>query len=110
MELLPYALCEDLELSARIDKKYDIFLAKNVIVFHLGAPTGRINPRERFKSMIVNFYRIAEIKENTIAYWWSVIGLLISRIFKIKFAYSTAILEIKGIIDGIKYIRNNNQR
>ncbi|MGB9980276.1 glycosyltransferase family 2 protein [Methanobacterium sp.] len=109
MELLPYALCEDLELSARIGKEYEIFSSPDILVFHLSSPLGiRINQRERFKSMIVNYYRIAIIRGNKVAYWWSVIGLLVTRIFKVPFSYSVAISEIKGILDGIKYLKEND--
>ncbi len=109
MELLPYALCEDLELSARIGKEYEIFISSEVVLFHLSSPSGvKINQRERFKSMLVNFYRVASLRGNKLAYWWSVTGLMITRLFKLPFSYNEAISEIKGIIDGVKYLRNND--
>jgi glycosyltransferase involved in cell wall biosynthesis len=107
MELLPYALCEDLELSARIGIENDIFISSDIVIFHLRSPIGiKMNQRERFQSMIVNYYRVAEIRGNKWAYCWSITGILLSRIFKLPFSYSESISEIKGIFDGIKYLRS----
>lgn len=109
MELLPYALCEDLELSARIGKKYDIFISSDISAFHLSAKEGiKFNQKDRFKSIIVNFYRVSIIRGNKAAYWWSVMGLIVSRIFKIPLSYSNSISELKGIVEGINYLKKHN--
>jgi hypothetical protein len=102
MEEMPYALNEDLELSARIGKKYSIFLAPQMKLFHLRAPSGvRINQLQKYKSIVINFNRISRLNGNPIGYWWCILGLLITRIINIPLNYSTSISEIKGIIEGI---------
>ncbi len=106
MEEMPYALNEDLELSARIGRKYDIFLAPELKLFHLRAPSGeRINQRQKYKSMVINFNRISRLDGNPIGYWWCILGLLITRIMNIPLNYSTSISEIKGIFEGINALK-----
>lgn len=107
METLDYVLGEDLEFSARVGKKYDIFISSDLKLLHLRAPTGiKINKKERFMSMVINFRRIANIRGNKLAYWWSVIGLTISRVLLIPFYYHDSVSEIKGISEGINYLEN----
>ncbi len=107
MEEMPYALNEDLELSARIGKKYDIFLAPQLKLFHLRAPSGvRINQRQKYRSIVVNFKRISQLDGNPLGYWWCILGLLITRIIKLPLNYSTSISEIKGIFEGINALEN----
>ena len=106
METLPYVLGEDLELSARIGKKYKIFISSDLKLLHLRAPSGvKINQRQRFKSMVTTFYRIARIRGNKFAYWWGIFGLTASRIVLLPFSFSTAVSELKGINDGINELR-----
>lgn len=110
METLPYVLGEDLELSARIGKEYDICLSSDLKLLHLRAPGGvKINQRERFMSMVTNFHRIANIRGNKIAYWWSIIGLTVTRIVLLPFSFKTAVSELNGIKDGINELRNLNE-
>ncbi len=107
METLPYVLGEDLELSARIGKEHEIYLSSDLKLLHLRSPLGvKINQRQRFMSMVTNFYRIANLRGNKFAYWWSVIGLTISRIVLLPFSFKTAVSELKGIKDGIVELRN----
>ena len=107
METLPYVLGEDLELSARIGKEHEIYLNSDHKLLHLRSPLGvKINQRQRFMSMVTNFYRIANIRGNKFAYWWSIIGLTISRIVLLPFSFKTAVSELKGIKDGIVELRN----
>ena len=109
LELLHYALAEDLELSARMGKDYEIFISPDLKLFHLRSIDGiKINQRQRFKSIVVNFYIISSLRGNKFAYWWSIIGIIISRIFTLPFSYKNGISELKGIIDGIKYLENLN--
>lgn len=109
IEILPYALAEDLELSARLGMEYDIYLSPDLKLFHLRSVEGmRLNQQERFKSMVVNFRRVADLRGNRIAYWWGIIGLMISRIFSIPFSYNIAISQLKGILAGINYLRGSN--
>lgn len=103
IEIHPYALGEDLELSARIGRYYDIFLSKEIMVFHLRSQGGvRVDNREKFKALIITFYRIAKLRGNMFAFWWGVAGLTVSRIVTLPFSRSIAISEIKGIMDGTK--------
>lgn len=106
MEILPYALGEDLELSARIGKEHDIFISSDLKLFHLRSPLGiRINQEERLKSMILLYYRVAYLRGNKLAYWWFVIGMIISRIFLLPLFYSKSVLELKGIFEGVKCLK-----
>ena len=110
MEKLPYVLGEDLELSARIGIEHEIYLSSDLKLLHLRAPGGvKINQRQRFMSMVTNFYRIASIRGNKFAYWWSIIGITVSRIILLPFSFKTAVSELKGIIDGINELRNLNE-
>lgn len=107
METLPYVLGEDLELSARLGQEYNIFLNPKMKVFHSRAPSNyRVNNRAKFRSIVINFNRIVEIKGNKIAYYWGLFGIIISRIVKLPFDYLNALSELEGIIEGIKYLRN----
>lgn len=45
--------------------------------------------------MVTNFYRIANIRGNKIAYWWRIIGIALSKIFKLPFTYTKTSNEIK---------------
>lgn len=109
IEILPYALGEDLELSARMGKNYNIFLSPDIYLFHLRSQTGvKINQRQRFKSIIIIFYHISSLRGNSLAYWWGAIGIIISRIVMIPFSYNKSISELKGIFEGIEYLRNMN--
>lgn len=103
LEIYPYVLNDDLEFSAKAGKKYDIFICSKLLLLHLHSPGGggRVEGKKRFFTLVRSTYLIAKIKGNKVAHHWSVIGLLFGSIIKIPFS-SSAISEIKGIIDGMK--------
>ena len=106
LERHPYAINEDLEFSARAGKKYDIFISSDMIVLHLRSPKARrLTRKERLSSFVTSTYLIAKSRGNKVAHLWAITGLLFGSIIKLPFSYTTAISELKGIIEGIKYIK-----
>lgn len=87
-KLSDYALNEDLEWSARVLKKYRIYLTSNVKLLHLRAPTGnRIEAFRKLQAMIFSTYIIAKIKWGNLgklAHIWATIGIILSQFPRYK--------------------------
>lgn len=106
LEIHPYALGDDLELAARIGKKYDIVLSKDLMVFHFRSAEGlKVDNKQRFETLIITLYRIANLRGNMFAFWWSVIGVTLSRIVLLPINYTVGVSEIRGIFEGIKKMK-----
>ncbi|NJE12859.1 glycosyltransferase family A protein [Thermococcus sp. LS2] len=104
-KLHSYALNEDLEWSARVSKKYKIYITSHTKLVHLRAPTGnRIDYTTRLRALIISTYYITNIKGNKIAHLWATFGLLLS-IFIISILilnFRDGLKQIKAIIEALK--------
>jgi len=106
LENYPYALNEDLELAARIGKKYDIYLNSEMKLLHLRSKEQRLNAQKRLCSFIISTYVISNIRGSKLAHSWSVCGLLLSSLVKYLFNKGS-VYEFYGIIDGLKSITSS---
>ena len=109
LEKYPYALNEDLEFSARVGKKYDIYITPDMLLLHLRSPGRKIKRRERFECMILSTNIIAQERGNMVAHRWSIYGLLFNSIIRLPFDKSV-MEEIEGIISGKRKIRKLNKK
>ncbi|WP_258083288.1 glycosyltransferase family A protein [Thermococcus thermotolerans] len=106
-KLHSYTLNEDLEWSARVSKKYKIYITSHAKLVHLRAPTGnRIDYTTRLKALVISTYYISSIKGNKIAHLWAIFGVLLSRTPTILLNPVKGINQIKAIIEGLKENHN----
>ena len=104
LEKYPYALNEDLEFSARVGKKYDIFLSPKMLLLHLRSPGRKIVGSKRYSCLVISTYLVAKIKGNRVAHRWSVFGLILNSILKLPFD-KIAKDEIFGVFSGVNKIK-----
>ena len=107
MELFPYALSEDQELSMRIGRKYKLVATSRAKLIHKRTPGGRIDPKGLFASIVVNHHYIVRKNMNhpinIACFWWAVLGILISSIATLLLRPSRdSWLRLAGTIDGMK--------
>ncbi len=108
-KLHSYALNEDLEWSARVSKKYKIYITSHAKLFHLRAPIGnRVDYTTRLKALVISTYYIANIKGNKIAHLWATFGLLLVSITYIFITPRRGIGEIKAILEGLNEVRGDS--
>ncbi|ASJ08378.1 hypothetical protein A3L11_03670 [Thermococcus siculi] len=98
-----YALNEDLEWSARVIKKYKIYLSSKLKLMHLRAPSvRRLSSEQRLKALVISTHHIASINGNYIAHLWATTGLVLSRIPVLLISPKDGIKQIKVIIKALK--------
>lgn len=108
LELYDYSLGEDLELSAHLSQEYDIFLSKDLRIFHLRAPSGvRVDLQKKYKLYVLLLDRITMINGHKLGFWWSVLGLLMASIILSIISSSNSSQQIKGILEGIRLLKYN---
>ncbi|WP_297092681.1 glycosyltransferase family 2 protein [Thermococcus sp.] len=108
-----YALNEDLEWSARVSKKYRVYLTSHARLVHLRASIGnRIDHRVRLKSLVISTYYIANIKGkgSKIAHLWATFGLLLGSMAHIIINPIRAIDEIKAVLEGLNEVRSSYKK
>jgi glucosyl-dolichyl phosphate glucuronosyltransferase len=106
-ELYNYAVSEDIELSLRISKNYKIYICPECKMIHLRDYSPyRIQGHERLYSMIVNHYYIASKMGyvNKLLYFWSIVGILLSRSAVFVDSPKQGLKEIQSILNGLRWV------
>lgn len=109
MEIHPYVLNEDLEFSARVGRRHEIFISSKLAIFHSRSEEGiKLPVKERFCSLVTSTFLISKMRGNLAAFVWSLVGLILYSIVAISFSHN-GVEKFKGVVDGIRRIREMNE-
>lgn len=108
LELLsPYALSEDIEFSLRVGRTYKLAVTSRAKLIHKHTPTGKLDPRKQFVSIVVNQHYIVNKNMdhlgNIVAFWWAVLGIMLSCVVLLIFRPCEKNWQrLSGVIEGIR--------
>jgi len=107
LELFPYAVSEDQELSMRVGRKYKLVATSMAKLIHKRSPGGRVDLRGQFASIVVNHHYIVRKNMNhpinMASFWWATLGILISSLVTLLFRPSRESWQrLAGTIEGIR--------
>jgi glucosyl-dolichyl phosphate glucuronosyltransferase len=112
-ESLPgYALKEDIDLSYRISRRYQMLAIPNAQFWHLKTPTARIGAREKSAMHVVNnfWFYSKHLKGpllNRLAFGWAMTGRFGSELLRSLTKRDTA--YIGGAFDGLREVRRRRR-
>lgn len=110
----PYAFSVDIEFGLRVAKGYKVVATSRPKLIHKRSPSGRLDLKMHFMSMIVNHHYIVKKNMNhpvnIAAFWWAVLGILISRMVLLIFRPSRDNwLMLAGVIEGIRIVHKKGR-
>jgi len=102
-----YALSEDWDLSYRVSRKYILYQTPDATLFHKMSPVNRLEYKNLRRLQAINMHYLAQkhIPRRSLrwlAVYWGMIGY--SLFFIVRGIIDLNFGEIKGFLEGIKYI------
>jgi len=108
--LTGYGVMEDVDLSFRVGRKWELAVVPRAVMSHRPAPGGRISLEEFLATKVFNHYYLFRKNMSGCggswpAFWWSQLGFCVTTM-----KFHRSLEAFRGLLEGYRMIRRSGSR